>query len=234
MLRKLHMISRPSGYAAAIAVALHLSVLGLALSGAFEHPVQKKEEPTLIVQLLQPAPPRSEPKPPEPPKPTPPKPVTPKPVPPTPAPQPAPVPSKPVPAPPPVASESAPAKPAPPAPPPPAAPAAASAPPAPPAPPPQPVARTEVSTASYHASNAKPVYPSMSKRLGEQGTVILRVLVKSDGTAGSVEVKSSSAYPRLDQAAMDAVKTWRFHPASVDGKPVDEWYQVPIPFKLQN
>ncbi len=74
----------------------------------------------------------------------------------------------------------------------------------------------------------------MSKRLNEQGTVVLRVLVRSDGSAGTVEVKSSSGFSRLDQAAVDAVKTWRFNPATVDGKPIDEWYQVPIPFKLQN
>lgn len=74
----------------------------------------------------------------------------------------------------------------------------------------------------------------MSKRLNEQGTVMLRVMVKADGNAGMVEVKSSSGYPRLDQAAIDAVKTWRFNPATSDGKTIDEWYQVPIPFKLQN
>lgn len=74
----------------------------------------------------------------------------------------------------------------------------------------------------------------LSQRRSEQGTVILRVLVKSDGTAGSVEVKSSSGFTRLDQAAIDAVKTWRFNPATSDGKAIDEWYQVPIPFKLQN
>lgn len=89
-------------------------------------------------------------------------------------------------------------------------------------------------SARYDFSNAKPVYPAMSKQLNEQGMVMLRVLVKSDGTAGAVEVKSSSGYPRLDQAALDAVKTWRFNPAASDGKTIDEWYQVPIPFKLQN
>jgi protein TonB len=95
--------------------------------------------------------------------------------------------------------------------------------------------RTDVSIpASYSASNQKPIYPNMSKRLGEQGTVVLRVLVKADGNAGEVEVKSSSSYPRLDQAAIDAVKTWRFNPAKIDGKAIDEWYQVPIPFKLQS
>ncbi len=72
----------------------------------------------------------------------------------------------------------------------------------------------------------------MSKRLGEQGTVVLRGLVRHDGTAGTVEVKSSSGFPRLDESAINAVKTWRFNPATVDGKAVDEWYQVPIPFKL--
>lgn len=89
-------------------------------------------------------------------------------------------------------------------------------------------------SASYGATNEKPKYPMMSKRIGEQGTVILRVLVKSDGSAGAVEVKISSNYPRLDQAALEAVKYWRFVPATSDGKPIDEWYQVPIPFKLQN
>ena len=88
--------------------------------------------------------------------------------------------------------------------------------------------------ASYSATNIKPAYPSMSKRLNEQGTVILRVLVKSDGTASNVEVKSSSGFPRLDQAAIDAVQTWRFNPATIDGKAVEEWYQVPITLKLQN
>jgi protein TonB len=74
----------------------------------------------------------------------------------------------------------------------------------------------------------------MSKRMGEQGTVVLRVLVKSDGTAGTVEVKSSSGFPRLDQSATEAVKSWRFNPATIDGMAVDEWYLLPIPFKLQN
>lgn len=109
-------------------------------------------------------------------------------------------------------------------------PAAPSAPPAPPAPP----AKTGVSIpATYAASNRKPDYPAMSRRYEEQGTVVLRVLVQADGRAGAVEIKSSSGYARLDESARTTVQSWRFHPATSDGKPIAEWYQLSIPFKLQ-
>jgi protein TonB len=111
------------------------------------------------------------------------------------------------------------------------APAAASTPAPPPAPAP---ARTSVSVASYAASNRRPVYPRMSRMNDEQGTVVLRVLVKEDGSAGAVELKASSGYPLLDDSALSTVRTWRFNPATVNDKPVAEWYQLSIPFKLQN
>lgn len=62
----------------------------------------------------------------------------------------------------------------------------------------------------------------------------LRVFVKAEGTAGAVEVVSPSGYPLLDESAKSTVQTWRFNPATVDGKPVGEWYRVTIPFKLQD
>lgn len=62
--------------------------------------------------------------------------------------------------------------------------------------------------------------------------MVLRVLVQADGTAGTVEVAQSSGYPLLDESARSTVRHWRFHPATVDGKPVAEWYRVPIPFTL--
>jgi protein TonB len=106
---------------------------------------------------------------------------------------------------------------------------ATAAPPAPPAP-----VRTSASEASYAATNRTPPYPRISLTNGEEGTVVLRVLVTAEGTAGAVEVKASSGYMLLDESARKTVMTWRFKPATVDGKPVSEWYQVPIPFKLQN
>jgi periplasmic protein TonB len=106
---------------------------------------------------------------------------------------------------------------------------AASAPAAPSAP-----AKTSASIASYAASNRKPPYPRLSLRNEEQGTVVLRVLVNADGTAGAVELKKSSGFPLLDESAKNTVPSWRFNPATIDGKPVAEWYEVSIPFKLQN
>ena len=230
-------LKRHSSVSAAVSVALHVAVIVIVSLGLLKHSHDDVEKPPVIIELMrpkpEPPPPKPEPPKPEPPKPKPPKPEPVRPEPPRPAP-PAPVPTPP-PAPSPAVSvpETKPA-PQPPEPAPAPAPRPAPVPQAPPAPP-APPAKTDVSiSASYSASNAKPVYPTMSKRMGEQGTVMLRVLVKSDGSAANVEVKSSSGFPRLDQSAVEAVKSWRFNPATLDGKPVDEWYQVPIPFKLQN
>jgi periplasmic protein TonB len=107
-----------------------------------------------------------------------------------------------------------------------AAPAAAA--PAMPASPP----KTSASDAAYASSNRKPPYPRLSRINDEQGTVVLRVLVRADGTAGTVEIKISSSYPLLDESARNTVQTWRFKSATVDGKPVAEWYQLAIPFTL--
>ncbi len=88
--------------------------------------------------------------------------------------------------------------------------------------------------AEFVASNAKPVYPMLSRRQEEQGTVQLHILVKADGMPGEVRVRQSSGYPLLDESALIAVRNWRFHPASVNNKPVTEWYQLAIPFKLHD
>jgi protein TonB len=58
--------------------------------------------------------------------------------------------------------------------------------------------------------------------------------VNADGPAGQIEIKSSSGYPLLDESAKTAVQTWRFNPGTSDGKPVADWFLIPIPFKLQN
>ncbi len=88
--------------------------------------------------------------------------------------------------------------------------------------------------ADYAGTNQKPVYPLLSRKLAEQGTVVLRIQVKEDGSPGDVRIQQSSGYPLLDESALSAVRQWRFHPASINHRPVTEWYQIAIPFKLQN
>ncbi|MBC7788169.1 MAG: energy transducer TonB [Methylophilaceae bacterium] len=89
-------------------------------------------------------------------------------------------------------------------------------------------------SASYAKSNRKPEYPSVSRRFNEQGTVVLKVLVKEDGTAGLVEIKNSSGFPLLDESAKNAVSEWHFNPAKIDGKSINEIYVLSIPFILKN
>ena len=117
-----------------------------------------------------------------------------------------------------------------PAPPPISAPVAAA--PAPIAPPPPPKLELPSSSADY-LQNPKPAYPPASKRLGEQGKVIVRVLIAVDGTAKQAEVKSSSGYERLDRAAVETVLKWRYVPGKRAGVPETMWFDVPIHFVLE-
>ncbi len=80
--------------------------------------------------------------------------------------------------------------------------------------------------------NPPPKYPPVSRRLGEEGRVMLRVLVGVDGTAKSVEIESGSGSDRLDRAAVDAVKNWQFIPAKRDKQPISAHVIVPIQFTL--
>lgn len=72
----------------------------------------------------------------------------------------------------------------------------------------------------------------MSRRLGEQGAVVLKVLITPDGRAAEVLVVASSGYPRLDRSAMDTIREWRFVPAVKAGKPVAAWYEWRWEFRL--
>ncbi|MCC7548249.1 MAG: energy transducer TonB [Burkholderiales bacterium] len=81
--------------------------------------------------------------------------------------------------------------------------------------------------------NPKPRYPLVSRRMGEEGLVMLRVFVTSSGEPTQVELKESCGFPRLDQAAQDVVKSWRFVPARRGESPVDAWVLVPIRFTLK-
>lgn len=91
---------------------------------------------------------------------------------------------------------------------------------------------TEARFDADYLQNPKPVYPRTSRRLEEQGKVLLRVHVAADGGAREVEVKQSSGFPRLDAAAREAVARWKFVPARRGADAVDAWVAVPIVFSL--
>lgn len=82
--------------------------------------------------------------------------------------------------------------------------------------------------------NPAPVYPSIARRMREQGLVVLRVFVQPDGRPSEVAVGTSSGFRRLDSAALDAVRSWTFVPARRGKEPVAAWVLVPVHFRLNN
>ena len=67
------------------------------------------------------------------------------------------------------------------------------------------------------AAGDPPVYPEISRRLHEEGTVELEIGLLDDGTMKELAVGHSSGHPRLDEAALEAARTWRFHPRTGAG-----------------
>lgn len=118
---------------------------------------------------------------------------------------------------------------APPAPYTPAVPVAVAPTPAPPAP----AKIIMPSSDADYLSNPKPPYPPMSKRLGEQGKAIIRVLIGADGLPQKAELHQSSGFERLDQSALATVMKWRYVPGKRDGVAEAMWFSVPISFILE-
>ncbi|HEX4334034.1 MAG TPA: energy transducer TonB [Usitatibacter sp.] len=83
-----------------------------------------------------------------------------------------------------------------------------------------------------YLNNPPPAYPPLSRRLKEQGRVLLRVLVSTAGNAQDVELRTSSGSERLDRAAIEAVRRWRFSPARRGAETIAAWALVPIVFQL--
>lgn len=95
-------------------------------------------------------------------------------------------------------------------------------------------ARVELpSSSADYLDNPRPAYPALSRRLGEQGQVVVRVRVEADGSASRAEIQKSSGYERLDRAALQAVLHWRFVPGRRAGVPEAMWSDVPLSFVLE-
>lgn len=101
------------------------------------------------------------------------------------------------------------------------------------APPPVPARLELPSTDADYLNNPRPAYPPLSKRMGEQGKVVVRVLIGTDGLPQKAEVRTSSGFERLDQAALSTVMKWRYVPGKRAGVPEAMWFNVPINFVLE-
>lgn len=80
---------------------------------------------------------------------------------------------------------------------------------------------------------SQPFYPPASRRLGEHGTVVLKLHVLEDGSVGDAIIDQSSGYPDLDYAAMYESFRWRLDPGTVDGTPLRMWGRVAVTFKIE-
>jgi protein TonB len=89
----------------------------------------------------------------------------------------------------------------------------------------------EVRTGGTPTKRVNPVYPPLAKSAGIRGTVELQVHVNMDGAVD--KVRTLNGQPMLANAAMEAVKQWRFDPAKINGKPVEMETTVRLNFDLQ-
>ena len=88
-------------------------------------------------------------------------------------------------------------------------------------------------TKADYLHNPPPDYPRMSVRLGEQGQVMVKVLIGADGVPQKAELQTSSGFERLDKAALDAAMRWRYVPGKRAGVAETMWFNVPINFVLE-
>lgn len=94
-------------------------------------------------------------------------------------------------------------------------------------------AKARGSVARYR-SNPPPLYPEEADRKKQEGKVLVSVQVEANGRPGSVTLISSSGFPLLDAAALEAVRKWTFYPQNVGGLPVASRVEVPVVFTLKD
>jgi protein TonB len=84
------------------------------------------------------------------------------------------------------------------------------------------------------AHSSQPDNPPEARRLGEQGSLVLQVLIQADGRVSDAKLVQSSGFAELDQAALAGVKTnYRFVPGTVGGTPQPMWFTFRFVWRLQ-
>jgi protein TonB len=95
-------------------------------------------------------------------------------------------------------------------------------------------AATVLEAVPLYTENKPPEYPVMARRRGWEGTVLLEVFVAVDGTVRTARIQTGSSYSMLDDAALDAVRNWRFQPGMENGRPKAMKVLVPVHFVLKD
>jgi protein TonB len=85
----------------------------------------------------------------------------------------------------------------------------------------------------YRHPPAPPVYPPRAVELNQQGEVLVRVRLDPEGAAVEIVLHRPSGFQMLDRAAIAAVRSWHFLPATRDGRPVSAWVEIPVRFHLR-
>ncbi|MFZ5775837.1 MAG: energy transducer TonB [Thermodesulfobacteriota bacterium] len=90
----------------------------------------------------------------------------------------------------------------------------------------------EVMARPLYQLNPPPPYPRLARRLGQEGVVLLEVAVSVSGQVDEVRIQTGSGHEVLDEAALEAVRAWRFSAGRRNGEPVAMRVQVPVRFNL--
>jgi periplasmic protein TonB len=85
-----------------------------------------------------------------------------------------------------------------------------------------------------YLKNPEPAYPLLARRRHQEGLVLLTAKVTAQGRAAEVMIKTSSGFPLLDEAALQAVRDWQFKPARIGSIAVESEIEVPVRFELMN
>lgn len=102
-----------------------------------------------------------------------------------------------------------------------------------PAPKRPPAPRTVSDSQVGYLVQPRALYPTRSRKAGEQGTAIAKVLIDPSGRPAQVLLQKSSGHPALDEAALSAVRAAQFRPYVENGVPQPVWVLAPIKFELQ-
>jgi len=84
-----------------------------------------------------------------------------------------------------------------------------------------------------YQDNAPPTYPALARKRGQEGAVILEVLVNRNGRVDELKIDTSSNFTLLDRATVSAVREWSFEPGMRGEEKIPMWVKVPVTFKLK-